>query len=200
MKYLKIIFITILLFIIMIIPVNAATLTLPDLPGEDEDYIIFDASSLVGSGIYAITFNNLDNMYVGTYEEYLDLIYPNTSEFTPHSHDILYFRRKVEDFLDIKLFKLVGDEWEFRTSEGGLATYRWGAYGNNSIKNTDILYSSKDVIDLTDGSVFFFKGSWMKAAMARPMRGIIPFLIGLLIVLVGFYKGLSVLSKALRQA
>ena len=202
MKYLKIISITILIVIIMIIQVNATTLTLPDLPGEYEDYIIFNGSSLYNESgdIYAITFNNLENMYVGTYEEYLyELNLDSIEEYenTYHTHDILYFKGNL---LESNYFKLVGDEWDIRNSHSGLANYRFGFSGYNSIKSSDILYSSKNIIDLTDGSVFFSKGSWMKAGMVHQMLGIIPFLIGLLIISVGFSKGLQFLFKTLRKA
>ena len=207
MKYLKIIFITILLFIILIIPVNAATLTLPDLPGDYEDYIIFDSSSLGGnySGIVALTFNNLNNMYVGNYEEFLDelnLEYIEEYENTYQTHDILYFRHKdrYSYNLELNYYRLVGNDWEYCDSQSELNYYRYGNTSTSSINKSDIFYSSKDVIDLSDGSVFFSKGSWMMAALVRPMLGIIPFLIGLLIVSVAFWKGLQFLFRTLQKA
>ncbi len=201
MKYLKIISITILLFIIMIFPVNASTLTLPELPGEYEDYIIFDSSSLGGnySGIIALTFNNLENMYIGTFDEFNNEIYPTNKN--PHSNDILFCTsNNLKDNLKIKIYELDGEDWEYIKSNSGSEIYYHGGNATNSINNTDILYSTLDVIDLTDGSVFFLKGSWMKAAMTRPILGMVPYLIGLVIVLVGFWKGLQLLFKTLQRA
>ena len=206
MKYLKIIFITILLLTIMIIPVNATTLTLPDLPeeyGEYEDYIIFNSPDT--GAIIAVTFNNLGKMFVGTYEEYLDevnLEYIVEYENTYHTNDILYFRYKGNETYsgEANAFKLVGDEWKYISGLSELNHYRFSKDWNNSIKKTDILYSSKDVIKLSDGSVFFFKGSWMKAGMVRPMLGIIPYLIGLLIPWAAFWKAWQFLFRTLRKA
>ena len=203
MKYLKIIFITMVLVIIMFVPVNASTLTLPDLPGEYEDYIIVDASYSrgVGGGIAAITFNNLGEMFVGTYAEYIE-IFPQVQNFKHHSNDILYFNSKSigDDIMVVNQFDLVGDDWELKQSINGVDVYRFGNYNADSINYYHILYTSQDVVDLSDGSIFFFKGSWMKDGIIRPMLGIIPFLIGLLIVSAGFLKGLQLLFRTLRKA
>lgn len=202
MKYLKVILMTLLLVIIMIIPVNASILTLPDLPGEFDDYIIFDTSSLGGiySGIKAITFKNLDIMNVGTYAEYIEFFNRHMQGFDHHTHDILYFTTDVEDALEFNIFDLVGDHWQLVKSAVGDDACCYGFYGENSIQSTDILYSSKDIIRLDDGRIFFFEGSWMKDGIIRPMLGIIPYLIGFLIVLAGFLKGLQLLFRTLRKA
>lgn len=203
MKYLKIIFITMLLVIIMFIPVNATTLTLPDLPGEYEDYIIVDSSYSRGVGgcIVAITFNNLGDMFVGTYAEYIE-IFSQVQNFQHHSNDILYFNSKSigDDIMEVKQFDLVGDDWELKQSIDGVDVYRFGNYNADSINYSHILYTSQDVKDLSDGSIFFFKGSWMKAGIIRPILGLMPYLIGFLIVSAGFLKGLQFLSRTLRKA
>ena len=202
MKYLKFIVITMLIVIIMFIPVNATTLILPDLPGEYEDYIIVDASYSrgVGGGIVAITFNNLADMFVGTYAEYIE-IYSQVQNFKHHSNDILYFNSKSigNDIMEVNQYDLVGDDWELKQSIDGVDVYRFGNYNADSINYSHILYTSQDVIDLSDGSIFFFKGSWMKAGIIRPILGLIPYLIGFLIVSAGFLKGLQLLFRTLRK-
>ena len=202
MKYLKIIFITILLLTIMIIPVNATNLTLPELPGDYEDYIIFDGSFTPSfDGIVGITFNNIENMYVGTLEEFLDEIYPITADYTPQENKVLYFTGNLSKLnLESKRYNLVGNDWEYIGETSNSNKYRYGGSATRSINNSDILYSSLDIIDLSDGSVFFFKGSWMKAIMTRPLLGMIQYLIGLLIISVAFLKGLQFLFKTLRKA
>ena len=200
MKYLKFIFVTILLIMIMIIPVNATILTLPDLPGEYEDYIIFDGSfTPFLEGIVGITFNNLENMYVGTYEELLDAIYPVTANLGPQEKEVLYFTNLTELNLQANVYNLVGNDWEYITSIND-KIYRYGNSAYKSINSSEIFYSTQDVIDLGDGSVFFFKGSWMKMKMIRPLLGMIPFLIGLLIASVAFLKAWQFLFKTLRKA
>ncbi len=202
MKYLKITFITILLFIIMFIPVNASILTLPELPGDYEDYIIFDSSNLGGNnpGLKAITFNNLGYMYVGTLAEYMDEVGISETNREHHLHDALYFRQKKGKHLEYTAYKLVGDDWEYVKSDSELDYLQYGYTWNSSIKNSNILYSSMDIIDLTNGSVFFFNGSWMMAGLIQPVLGLLPYLIGLLIILAAFSKALQFLFKTLRKA
>ncbi len=199
MKYLKIIFITLLLIIIMIIPVNATTLTLPELPGDYEDYIIFNGSyTPFLEGIVGITFNNLENMYVGTHEELLETIYPIEANLGPQENKVLHFTNLSEN-IQANIYNLVGNDWEYITSLD-VGIYRYGNSAYRSINSSEIYYSSRDVIDLGDGSIFFFKGSWMKMGMLRPLIGMIPFLTGLLIILVGFWKAWRFLSRTLRKA
>lgn len=188
----------ILIIFIMIIPVNASILTFPELPGEYEDYIIY-YSYTIGQEhkIFAITFDKPVNMHVGTYYEYLG-IYPEVEDYFHHSHDILYFRRKGEEKIIINRYELIGGEWEHEGSWFNDA-FRVGATGNKSVQESDILYASRDVIDMADGSVFFFfEGSWMKGAMVRPILGLMLYLSGLVIALVAFWKGLQYLYRTLR--
>ncbi len=96
----------------------------------------------------------------------------------------------------------------YYTDEGGTNYKRFNADGFT------ILYANHDILNSSNGTVFFSKTLPVSrkdtkevlkenpplTLMKSRLVGLIPLSIGLLIVSVGFYKGLSVLFKALRQA
>lgn len=136
---------------------------------------------------------------------YSDKIWLSVSD-TPFYWDYdAQYRKCLDASGDIYLYQYVDGNWAYSRAYKDTHGQRF----NNILESTHDIYTNSTLTD-----VFFSATLPMPmppiqetltqhpplTLMKSRLVGLIPLLIGLLIVSVGFYKGLSVLFKALRRA